>query len=257
MKKFSPRLFQLPARMRWSYFQNVCDHFYQDRNLFKLLKFFFKTESDMKILLVIKESLDGIINEIVNKQSLIQGNLSKWKMVFLRCFIQLARPEIVVESGVAHGSSSAVILDALQSNRQGRLYSIDLPCVTSQDGELPAWAKKCPQGMLTTVPSLDQVGWLVPNALRERWELFLENSLVELPRLTKSLSHIDIFFHDSLHTYEHMSREFEIVWPHIKGGGFLLTDDIFIGGHALIYDFAERSHAKFKNYLQIGIIHKP
>ena len=37
---------------------------------------------------------------------------------------------------------------------------------------------------------------------------------------------IDIFLHDSLHTYKNMSLEFKKSWPFIKSGGFLLSDDV-------------------------------
>jgi len=41
--------------------------------------------------------------------------------------IRDTRPSIVVETGVASGVSTAYILQALEDNRKGKLYSIDLP----------------------------------------------------------------------------------------------------------------------------------
>ena len=38
-----------------------------------------------------------------------------------------ARPDVVVESGVALGISSRVLLEALSLNDRGHLWSIDLP----------------------------------------------------------------------------------------------------------------------------------
>ena len=46
-----------------------------------------------------------------------------------------------------------------------------------------------------------------------------------LPGLLKELPPLDIFIHDSLHTYSHMMLEFETVFPHLRPGGFLLADD--------------------------------
>jgi hypothetical protein len=45
------------------------------------------------------------------------------------CLIRHLRPANVVETGVAHGMTSRFILEALESNGTGRLWSIDLPPV--------------------------------------------------------------------------------------------------------------------------------
>ena len=232
--------------MRLGYLKNAVDHFCRRPNLFRVLKQCFKEREDSEIRLVIQESQAcDVIRDILDKQNLINGNLSKWKMIFLRSFVRLARPEAVVETGVAHGSSSTVILDALQKNQKGRLYSVDLPLVAGENGQ---------RASLTTVQSLDQVGWLVPDALRGRWSLTLGDSLVQLPNMVQNISSLDIFFHDSLHSYEHMMEEFRMVWPHLKKKGFLLSDDIFVEKHAAIYDFAKEKRQPLKTFLQIGVI---
>lgn len=232
--------------MRPSYLKNAADHFCQPSNLFRALRQCFKKVEDLKIRQAIQESLMcDVIRGILEKQSLINGNLSEWKMIFLRSLIRLARPETVVETGVAHGSSSAVILDALQQNQKGRLYSVDLPLVAGENGKAT---------LLTTVQNPNQVGWLVPDSLRPRWSLTLGDSLVRLPKIVQNLSSLDIFFHDSFHSYGHMMEEFRIVWPHLKKRGFLLSDDIFIERHAAIYDFAKEKDRPFKTFLQLGVI---
>jgi predicted O-methyltransferase YrrM len=40
---------------------------------------------------------------------------------------RLMEPELVADTGVAHGFSTAAILQALEDNQKGRLISIDLP----------------------------------------------------------------------------------------------------------------------------------
>jgi predicted O-methyltransferase YrrM len=37
---------------------------------------------------------------------------------------------------------------------------------------------------------------------------------------------VDLFVHDSLHTYRNMRREFELVWPRLRTGGVILADDV-------------------------------
>lgn len=112
---------------------------------------------------------------------------------------------MIVETGVASGISSTYILQALEDNGKGMLYSIDINSHILGD----------------TKP----VGWIVPEKLRRRWRLIIGDSNEKLPLLLDELTTIDIFVHDSLHTYEHMLWEYRTAWPYIKKGGLLLSDD--------------------------------
>jgi hypothetical protein len=38
---------------------------------------------------------------------------------------------------------------------------------------------------------------------------------------------LDLFYHDSLHTFEHMLWEYQTAWRFLRDGGILLSDDIF------------------------------
>jgi hypothetical protein len=95
-------------------------------------------------------------------------------------------------------------------------YSIDLP----------------PKAFLRSIrveaeiPAFFKVGYLIPSWLCGRWKLILGDARQELPALVKQVPFINIFLHDSLHTYEHMSFEYKVVWPKIKEGGLLLSHDI-------------------------------
>ena len=66
---------------------------------------------------------------------------------------------------------------------------------------------------------------MVPEDLRANWTLLLGDSKILLPRLLAQLGEVDIFIHDSSHTYEHMKFEFELSYPYIRSGGLLLSDD--------------------------------
>ncbi|MFO8109942.1 MAG: class I SAM-dependent methyltransferase [Thermoplasmata archaeon] len=68
-------------------------------------------------------------------------------------------------------------------------------------------------------------GWAVPEGIRERWNLFLGNSYYELPKIFKKVGEVDIFIHDSGHSYETMMFEFGIAWYHLNEEGFLLADN--------------------------------
>jgi hypothetical protein len=44
--------------------------------------------------------------------------------------------------------------------------------------------------------------------------------------LLGNLKGIDMFHHDSMHTYEHMTFEYETVWPKLSKGGVLASDGV-------------------------------
>lgn len=123
---------------------------------------------------------------------------------YLAC--RLLRPEVVVETGVAYGVSSAFILKALQENGRGALHSIDLPPLRLGSDRFQ--------------------GISVPETLRERWSIYRGASARVLPGLLEELGQVDLFLHDSLHTHRNMRREFSTVWPRLPEGGVLLADDV-------------------------------
>jgi len=113
------------------------------------------------------------------------------------------KPDIVLETGVSSGVSSSHILGALGQNKRGQLYSIDLP----------GWQD-------------NQSGWLIPDYLRNRWHLIVGRSSQELAPLLKKVGEIDVFLHDSDHSYQNMLREFQTAWGSLKTGGLLLAHNI-------------------------------
>ncbi len=128
------------------------------------------------------------------------------KLLLQFAAVRAMKPERVVETGVANGISSAHLLLACHLNGRGHVYSID---INNRD----------------CIPTDKCVGWIVPDNLRERWTLLLGDSKELLPKLLSQLGEIDIFIHDSLHTYEHMKFEINLSYPHIKPDGLLLVDD--------------------------------
>ena len=71
----------------------------------------------------------------------------------------------------------------------------------------------------------EKVGVCVSKNLKKRWNLILGDSKKELPKLLSSLKSIDMFLHDSKHTYEHMMWEFDTIWPSLSDDGVLVSDD--------------------------------
>jgi hypothetical protein len=134
----------------------------------------------------------------------------------LYVMVRLLKPRIVVETGVAKGVSSCFILQAEEDNAHGELYSIDFPSP----------GHKFEDGLIYHIPQGKQSGWVIPESLEHRWHLILGDSKEKLPPLLEQLGSIDIFLHDSLHTFEHQKWEYETAWPFIRKGGMLLSYDV-------------------------------
>lgn len=141
---------------------------------------------------------------------------------------RIFRPRVVVETGVWFGFTSAQILQALADiGRDGVLYSIDQPehPYDLEDGS--PFRELLPDECVT--------GFVVPDALRDRWSLRLGMSRDLLPDLLGQLGSIDMFFHDSEHSYENMTFEFHAAWDHLSPGGLLVADDV--GWNGALHDF--------------------
>ena len=127
--------------------------------------------------------------------------------------VRLLKPDYIIETGVANGKSSLIMLEALSRNNNGHLISIDM-AMKSEDGK----DKYKAEGM--------DIGWLVPSRLHDRWDLRIGKSDEILPQLTDLDNTVDIFFHDSLSNYENMTYEYGQATRLLTDGGLLISDDI-------------------------------
>ena len=165
--------------------------------------------------------------------------------------VRHAKPEIVVETGVGPGGTTAFILLALHHNHRGKLHSIDLP---GNDAVVyPALGKD----FNVHIPEGLRPGWLVPPWLADRWELTLGDSREQLPAVLHALGGVDVFLHDSLHTDEHIRMEFGVVLPYMKAGGILLCDDVNDSWSLAFLTLCEQRgipHVRYKMRLGVGIL---
>jgi hypothetical protein len=123
------------------------------------------------------------------------------------CLVRHLRPDKVVETGVGRGFTSRMILDALERNGKGHLWSIDLPPV--QAPQLHA-----------------QIGSAVDPELRSRWTYLRGTSRQRLPKLLRRLEEIDLFVHDSRHTEQNVRFELDRAWAKLRSEGAVVADDI-------------------------------
>jgi predicted O-methyltransferase YrrM len=119
---------------------------------------------------------------------------------------RLMEPELVAETGVAHGFSTAAILQALEDNQKGRLISIDLPHLQ-------------PQAHV-------HIGSAVELRLRGRWRLHLGPASPGLIKVLGNHRDVDLFVQDASHTRRGQLAEYRTAWLRMKDGALLISDDV-------------------------------
>jgi len=137
----------------------------------------------------------------------------------LYAVVRVVRPQVVLETGVQHGLSSSYLLAALSDNDLGTLHSIEI----APPG---GWQRGPPAAGQLPSEEVARIGSAIPPQLRDRWKLHVGPAQEELPRLLQELGQIDLFFHDSDHSENHMLWEFRSTWEHLARGGWLASDDI-------------------------------
>jgi predicted O-methyltransferase YrrM len=158
--------------------------------------------------------------------------------VRLYSVVRQFQPELAVETGVCNGFSTAFVLAAMRMNRKGKLYSIDFPEVAGAEYEHGTfWEGKG----RSAIPNGSLPGWLIPDELRDRWELTLGKTQEKLRPLLERLGQIDFFMHDSEHSYECMWFEYTEAYRALRSGGVLASDDI--NWNDAFHDFAKQ-HAR-------------
>ncbi len=117
------------------------------------------------------------------------------------------RPQVVVETGVAAGFSSAAILQAMAECGTGQLYSSDFPYVRLHDPE-------------------KHIGCVVEEELRDRWKLRTQGDRVNLPAFANELSRIDMMHYDSDKSYEGRELALAVLGPKFSKSTIIVFDDI-------------------------------
>jgi len=108
--------------------------------------------------------------------------------------VRATKPSVVVETGTEKGLGSLVLAEALIKNGAGRLITIDME---------PS------SGLLI---GAEYVGVI---------ERVINDSLLAISKIDQ----IDLFIHDSDHSAEHESREFEILRSRLTADAIVLSDN--------------------------------
>lgn len=188
----------------------------------------------------IHEKLSTLENKSIQPNRL--GNI-KGKILY--SIVKSSMPTNIIETGVATGYSTSLILMALNENNYGLLNSIDYPNYQSilekilRDLNCKGLARtlltfdglKSVAGYILKsnyyhIPKGKKSGWVIPTELKDRWGLHIGISEKLLLNVINKVGSIELFFHDSDHSKSNMLFEFDTIWPHLKENGIIVSDDI-------------------------------
>ncbi len=193
-------------------------------------------------------SISKLRQEFVNVQSGLSQRYKESKLEYpswfaiesstsflLYSLVRILKPLNAVETGVANGHSSFVILSALEANGSGALHSFDLT---------------------------ENVGNLVTEEQRERWDLIVlpeRGRNKAFSRSIERLKGIDFFLHDSNHLYYWQKLEYEVAWSNMNEGGILMSDDV--DSSFAFLDFCKEKKLRpvflFDKRKMVGLTRKP
>lgn len=148
--------------------------------------------------------------------------------ILLYFLIRKYKPSVVIETGVAAGWSSLSILQAMEKNNKGNLYSSDFPYFRLKN------PKK-------------YIGYLVKNSkLKSRWNLNTQGDARALPIFLNLIKNkkIDLFHYDSDKSYSGRSFAYNILKKNFTNKSIIIYDDIQDNLH--FRDFVNKNSLKFK-----------
>lgn len=132
-------------------------------------------------------------------------NIGSLTGTLLAAVVLARRPSVFVEVGVANGTSTRIILAAMELNQRGVLHSFDIDA-------------RCAN--------------VAGSSLSARWKFnLLPNgrvaSLAKLSDEIAKLGPIECWFSDADHTFTWQKFEWQLALSSLARGGLLIADDIY------------------------------
>lgn len=121
---------------------------------------------------------------------------------FIYYLVRTIKPKKIIETGVLHGLTTAWILKALYDNKKGKLISID---IKRSDWKKYFTKKMGPGSQYDLFPKNEEPGWIIPEYLKKNWEIIYGPSY----KYVNQFKNVELFIHDSDHSYENVKNEIE------------------------------------------------
>jgi len=168
------------------------------------------------------------IKEAANKKlvalGLDMGGGGNYPILYF--FTRHLNAHTIVETGVAAGWSSQSILLALNvNNNKGQLYSSDFPYFRYDNPE-------------------KLVGYIVDEALKENWHLYIDGDQNNIPKIAGSIDQIDLFHYEVNKSYSGRNFALNALKDKLTHDTVMIFDDIQDNFH--FRDHVEQNALKFK-----------
>ncbi len=180
---------------------------------------FYCSSLDKKLWFSIQSDIERI--DVKSKEELksipydLGGGAASSLLYFL---VRYSKPNVVVETGVASGISSFSILDSLNKNDVGHLYSSDFPYFR--------------------LPNPERfIGVVVPDELKNRWSLYVKGDDINLRIIRDEINSIDLFHYDSDKSYFGRENALKILNDKITADTWIIFDDI--QDNSFFHDFVQ------------------
>ena len=154
------------------------------------------------------ESLMRKSQDIVDYCKRMMGGGDYWQISedeirVIYTLVKSVDPSIVVETGVGPGVSTTAILSAISKN--ALLISID-PDIPYGKGDR-------------------EIGFVIPDELKSNFKFVKGTSAEKMREVLENIGELDIFFHDSDHTYNNIMFELNSIWPKLSRDYIILVDN--------------------------------
>ena len=112
--------------------------------------------------------------------------------------IKRERPQVMIETGIESGYSTEHFLTAMDAIGVGHMFSCDPQ----------------PSGFYDAYP-----------IVHPRFQFIRKASWEALDEIYAMTGRVDLFLHDSDHSWECQTFEYEWAWAHVRSGGIIASDD--------------------------------
>jgi len=157
----------------------------------------------------------------------INSHISMQEGLFLQDIINEIHPKTSLEIGVAYGTSSMYICEAMKGLGGKKHISVDPGPVYIEDGHT---LDRCGLGLL----NLERCGY------REFVEFHEARSEFVLPDLVKKGEEIEFAFIDGWHTFDHCLVDFFYINKLLKVGGVVVFHDVRLPGIGKLLRYISR-----------------
>ncbi|MDB0015108.1 class I SAM-dependent methyltransferase [Amylibacter sp.] len=166
---------------------------------------------DENLFQIVKQDIIDIEIKAHNKLEKLGLNLGGGGNYLLLYFlVRKFKPKNIVETGVAAGWTSLAMLEALDKNGHGDLYSSDFPYFRLENPE-------------------QYIGFVVqPSNLKKRWHLDIRGDEIALPKISASLGElkVNLFHYDSCKSYSGRKFALRTLKRNLASDCIVIFDDI-------------------------------